>query len=250
MSIRPALLLASAALAALSAPAMAQDGRYDMDGGIEMVSDEVVQPLGADAADMRALPAPHHPAAPRLAYSPQERESWLADCRLVMLGPDYYYANAEDDDEGDDADGGLLGGLLGAVIGGVAGNRIGGAGDRLAGTLIGAGVGGIAGAVLGGALDGDRGEDDYGYRYNRDAEEAYAADYCDAYLRRYEASGQAGYGQMAYAHVQPVMMVSSGRHPAREIVHEEWIEEAAPVTEHRRVRRQAPRRERGKLTAN
>lgn len=161
----------------------------------------------------------------RLGYSLLEREAWLADCRLVMSGGyDYGYYQ----DRGGDGD--LLGGLLGAVVGGVAGNRIAGSGDRLLGSVIGAGVGGIAGAVIGDAVDGDG-------RRQPSADDIYAARYCDAYLRRYEMGGGAGF----YAQAQPVMMVQTvgmaphGQHGHRHgprcttTVREEWVEVEVPA---------------------
>ena len=246
MAIRTALFLTSAALIAAATPVLAQDDRYndypDAEE-IEWLQYEVVQGLPeydtvtveADADVMprshrrrtiaRTQRDNHQQSAPRLAYSNEEREEWLADCRIVMRGDDYYDREDARYDE-EDGNGGLLGGLFGAVAGGIVGNRIAGRGDRLAGTLIGAGVGGVAGAVIGDAIDGDDDHRDYRDAEYRDANEGYAADYCGAYLRRYEASGQAGSGQMIYA--QPVMMVAA---PARggamrEIIREEWVDVA------------------------
>ena len=286
MSTRTALLLTpyalfGTALLGIASPALAQDHRHGAaeHEAIEWTQDEVVQRTGdeaytasvdaSDAAEVRDswanMERPSHPArrddfyrrpvesrpemyrssAPRLAYSNEDREAWLADCRIVMRGDDYYEDNRYEDK---DDNGGLLGGLLGAVVGGVAGNRIGGSGNRLAGTLIGAGVGGVAGAVIGSAIDSDH-EDDG--RYGRDADRGWAGEYCDAYLRRYEASGQVATVQTA--HAQPVaLMQAPPRHGAmREIVREEWVD--VPVEEVARPTRQraAPRRaapERGKLT--
>lgn len=278
MFTRSALLLTSAAMMAFAIPAAAQDGRYgDVvdQADVAWEQQEVVQPIHEveDAADMATMHRGRHSrrggghdhglghgqgemrhdARPRLAYSEQEREAWLADCQIAMRSEEYYYDDARYDDGGDD-NGGLIGGLLGAVVGGVAGNRIGGSGDRLAGTLLGAGIGGIAGAVLGSVISGDEDESDYTSSYDRDAEEAWAADYCGAYLRRYEASGQAGYGQMAYAQVQPVMMMTApARHGGmREVVREEWVDAPAEHEERRTRRRTIQRRaapEQGKLTS-
>jgi len=282
MSTRTALLFASAALLAVASPAQAQDGRYgnlpDTGGYADAARDAADAAAEAEDAGWREGRGRHDNGrhrgemhhddmhhddmrhddmrrddmrrdnAPRLAYSPEQREDWLADCRIVMRGEDYYY-DQEDIADRDDRHGGLIGGLLGAVVGGVAGNRIGGAGDRLAGTLIGTAVGGIAGAVLGSAISGGGDDDDYSHdgRRSAGAADAYAADYCDAYLRRYEASGSTG--QYAAAYAQPVMMMQVA--PAhqngeiREIVREEWVEVAEePV----RVRRHAAPHHRGKLT--
>lgn len=186
----------------------------------------------------------------RLGYTLAEREAWLADCRLVMSRGSYGYY----EDRGGDGD--LVGGLLGAVVGGVAGNRIGGRGDRLLGTVIGAGVGGIAGAVIGDAVDGDG-------RREANADEIYAARYCDAYLRRYEMGGGAGF----YGQAQPVMMVQMVGAPMHGPMHgqrghrhgpqctttvrEEWVEVEAPAPQRPARRVIAPRPQpepAGKLT--
>lgn len=225
MPTRTALLLSAAALLGTASPALAGDDRHAAaayDQPVEWQQNEVAQQWADDAYNgepdavvMRDMP---RSSAPRLAYSLEERQAWLADCRIVMRGQDYYYDDAryEDDD-----DTGLIGGLLGAVVGGVAGNRIGGSGDRLAGTLIGAGVGGIAGAVIGSAIGNseDARRDDH-----RNAGDAWASDYCEAYLRRYEASGQAGHGQMAYAQPTMAMRAPARQGAMREIVREEWVD--------------------------
>ncbi|WP_240624533.1 glycine zipper 2TM domain-containing protein [Aurantiacibacter odishensis] len=165
----------------------------------------------------------------RLGYTLSEREDWLSDCRLLMSGAGGYYDY--DDYYRDNADGGLIGGLLGAIGGGIAGNRI-ADGDRLAGTLIGAGVGGIAGAVIGSLIKGDGDEDGVREAY---ANELYAARYCEAYLRRYEMGGGAGFHeQMSYG--QPSILIQSvatgprhGQHGHRHgpecttTLREEWV---------------------------
>ena len=276
MSIRIALLLTASALLG-EAPALAQD--HADDRAIEWQQYEVVQgdpteildeevyfdsavhtDVSADMHPHRGreeyvqdvgnerLPEMYYSNAPRLAYSNEEREAWLADCRIVMRGSDGYYEDARYEDE-DDNDG-LLGGLLGAVIGGVAGNRIGGSGDRLAGTLIGAGVGGIAGAAIGSAVGSD--EDDRRYD-DRGSARGWASEYCDAYLRRYEASGQAGSGSVQATYAQPVTMMQgpAPRGAMREIVREEWIDVPVEEAESPTRQRAIPRRavpEQGKLT--
>lgn len=182
----------------------------------------------------------------RLGYTMAEREAWLSDCRLLMAdggGYDGYSDYYRDRD----ADGGLIGGVLGAVVGGVSGNRIAGRGDRLAGTLIGAGVGGLAGAVIGSLIDGADDDRDRDAAREVDANELWAARYCDAYLRRYEmGSGTAmGYGAMGY---QPVMMVAAAhgsrghRHgpDCTTTVTEEWIEVEQPAPPPRRPARPRP----------
>lgn len=135
------------------------------------------------------------PGQPRqLAYSPEQRAEWLAQCRALHAEPqEPVYLEAEED-----ADGGLIGGLIGAVAGGVVGNEVRHR-HRLAGTLIGAGLGGIAGAVIGSAIDN---ADDDDRRVVAPPQEP-GFDYCEAYLINYER----GYGvpqQLAHA---PVMMV-------------------------------------------
>ena len=259
MSIRSTLLLAGAATLAFSTPALAQydepeiewvehagpEGTYDGDWEGEW-QDEVTYRGTWDGTytDDAAYEGDHRyemrherhglSASPdgRLGYTLQEREAWLADCRYVMSGgSDYGYYDDRD------GNGALVGGLLGAVVGGVAGNRI-ADGDRLLGTVVGAGLGGLAGAAIGSAVDGDG-------RRGRElsADEVYAARYCDAYLRRYEMSGGAGYG-----YAQPVMMVQmvgaghgqrGHRHgpDCTTTVREEWVEVEAPAPAPRRARR-------------
>ncbi len=294
MSIRTAMLLTATALLGAASPALSQDhhsgdhryGPVAEDEAIEWQQHEVVQPLEGEHgrayveaselevyddspvhSDMPATrylprrrndeyardysspvtqPEMYRSSAPLLAYSNEDREAWLSDCRIVMRGSDSYSDNARYED--DDDNGGLLGGLLGAVVGGVAGNRIGGSGDRLAGTLIGAGIGGIAGTVIGDAIGSS---DD---RYERDAAGGWAGEYCEAYLRRYEASGQTGqYGapsqQIAYE--RPAAHAPMRNGAMREIVREEWVdvpvEQAVSPTRQRAApRRAAP--EHGKLT--
>lgn len=214
---------------------LGEDGWHESDGG--HVGNGLRDPM-------------HLGASPdgRLGYTLAEREAWLADCRVLMANAGGY--TNYDDYYRDDADGGLIGGLLGAVVGGFAGNRI-DDGDRLAGTLIGAGVGGIAGAVIGSVIDGS--DDDRHDGREIDANELYAARYCDAYLRRYEMGGGAGFhGQMAYG--QPVMMVQTvatraphGHHSHRHgpecttTVREEWVEVERPAPAPRPARRVIPR---------
>ena len=172
-----------------------------------------------------------------LGYSPEDREAWLADCRVLYLGDDGYYGERDERD----GDGNLIGGLLGAIVGGIAGNRIAGRGDRLPGTILGAGIGGVAGLAIGSVIDAvSGGDDDDRYEYD-DREYADAAQYCEAYLRRYESGG--GYAHAVYA--QPVMMAPATqlvRRPGRyrEVVREEWVDVPVAVTP-RPARRAAPR---------
>ena len=318
MSIRFTLLLSSAAMLALSAPASAQDehtihaerveimdttGSYDgewqgrwqdantwrgtwngryttqsgevLDGaytgtfigdGRFVTDDGRVFALGDDGwrehgdgyevhVERRQFDLAASPDG-RLGYSLAEREAWLSDCRLLMADQGGY---ARYDDRDDDWSGGLVGGLLGAVVGGFAGNRIDDDGSRLAGTLIGAGLGGVAGAVIGSAIDGVS-DDRRDYR-EFDANELWAARYCDAYLRRYEMGGGAGFAsQTSYG--QPLMLVqtaaagsSHGHHGHRHgpecttTIRDEWVEIETPTPAPRPARRLIPRpRPEGKTT--
>lgn len=207
MSARIAALMSAGTLIAMAHPALAQGQSPEIEVETVLIEEGTASPYGAPSsryATVAQLPqAPQgqrwvraselaevSSAAPRLGYDQADREAWLADCTILLSErPDYaddYYDN--------NADGGLLGGLLGAIVGGVAGNRIAG-GDRLAGTLIGGGLGGIAGAILGNVLDGDDDE------IEEVAFDSYAADYCSAYLRRYEAQGSGAFGEQGYQRV-------------------------------------------------
>lgn len=173
-----------------------------------------------------------------LAYSPEQREQWLADCRALYLERDPGYAVERDED------GKIIGGLLGAVAGGFAGNRIAGRGNRVVGTVIGAGLGGLAGAAIGDAIDGD---DEPAYLYDGYYEHPAAAGYCEAYLRHYEATGYfAGSGTM-----QVVTMVQAAPQMQRVVkrkcaqvcggaLKEEWIDEPAPTARRVIPRKSAP----------
>ena len=219
MSARIASLLAAGAAIAAAQPAMADDHLPEMEHETVWIDEGDVwaKERHVDVAyesDMPRAPqgyrwvrkADYDPAAaPRYAYSEADREAWLADCTIMLserqVDWDDYYE--------DDVDGDLIGGLLGAIVGGVAGNRI-ADGDRLAGTLIGGGIGGIAGAVIGSVIDGEDDDDDY----ETFEVDPYAAEYCAAYLRRYEAQGMsaiAGHGG-AY-HTGHRMMVMSHTAP-------------------------------------
>ncbi|WP_054531335.1 glycine zipper 2TM domain-containing protein [Erythrobacter sp. SG61-1L] len=139
---------------------------------------------------------PPQPAAVRLAYSAEERENWLHECRKRY----------------GDSDNGLGGALIGGVLGGVAGNVIAGKGNRTLGTVIGATTGAIAGAAI------DKGED-----------RGKARDFCEDYLARYEASGTQGayssYGYAAGGNVMWVPTVVGWKCKPKEEVVEEWVEE-------------------------
>lgn len=163
---------------------------------------------GTYHGDARPRRASHD--GPLLAYSPAEREQWLADCRILMADGGGYDDRYYHRERG--PDGRVIGGVLGAVVGGVVGNRV-ADGSRLGGTLIGAGLGGLAGAAIGSAVDRDG--DRYS-EYSRD--ELWAARYCEAYLRRYELGGGIGF----QGYTQPMMVV-----------------QAAPAAPHYRQRRRA-----------
>jgi hypothetical protein len=171
-----------------------------------------------DASEPAALPpipdGPQAAPGPIAGYSVEEREGWLAECRDRMRGNDD----------------GVGGAVIGGVVGGIAGNRIAGRGNRVVGTVIGAGVGAAAGAAI------DRAED-----------RGRAADFCEDYLNRYEASFAGAGGGYAYGGHGPhgaqdypyyagrVMWVpiriSGGCGcdcKPKERVVEEWVDEPAP----------------------
>ena len=180
MTLRFASILAATALAA--SPAIAQD--YAIES--VPVLDDTVYADGAYQGEWRGdWVAPERyegvwegtydaalddrPYAPHLAYSARDRAMWLQQCRATY---DYGYYDSYDRGP----DGAVIGGVIGAVAGGVIGNRV-ADGARLGGTLLGAGLGGLAGAAIGDAVDGD----------DPVAVAAYPADYCESYLRDYEA---------------------------------------------------------------
>lgn len=220
------------------------EGRFVTDDGRVLMLGDYGWHEGDGDYGVHHVRRPHQLGASpegRLGYTMAEREAWLADCRVLMSSAgrygDYY------DYYRDDADGGLSGGLLGAIGGGFAGNRI-ADGDRLAGTLIGAGIGGLAGVVIGSLIDSD--DDDHRETRDIDANELYAARYCDAYLRRYEMGGGAGFhGQRPYGQPMMVQTVAAhaphGQHGHRHgpecttTVREEWVEVEQPAP--RRARR-------------
>lgn len=214
MPSRLTSLLASAAMFAAVTPASAQDIRenrvsqakepyIEPDSGVyvsgwEATWQDSEQESGPPKMESERRLRRSIPASPdaRLGYSLAEREQWLAECRLLMADAGGYRRREERD-----GNGALIGGVLGAVVGGVAGNRI--ADDnRLAGTLIGAGVGGLAGAAIGSLVDSD-GDGEV------DANELWAARYCDAYLRRYEMSASTA----AYGYGQPTVVVQPVAYP-------------------------------------
>ena len=234
MTLRFASLLAAAGLAALAAPALAQDG-YDpgpppplpaWNDAQGYPDDEYLDEEDAweERTEHRG-PPPHE-----TSYPPEARAAWLEDCRAR-----YHDAPGR-------ARGQVIGGLLGAVAGGVAGSAIAEGGDNLGGTLIGAGAGALAGAAIGGEV---------GARGDRDRLDA-----CEAYLLRYEQSyrgPEPGHGAVAgawgyhYPYPYPVIwvrvpIVTERRDCGCEtvveerVVEERVVEEPAPP----RVRRRAP----------
>lgn len=142
---------------------------------------------------------------------PQDRETWLRQCRRRL------------------GDNGVGGAVIGGVVGGVAGNVIAGQGDKVLGTVAGAAVGALAGRAIDKAEDAHR-----------------VHDRCEAMLDNYVpgASGYpAGYG---YGYGVPVMLVPvamvagaapAARGPCKETVVTEEI-----VTEVPRRSRLIPRR--------
>ncbi len=245
MTIRSASLLAAVALAAMAAPAFAQDGydpgpppplptweeEWEEHAEGDYAEDEDAWEdhgdLYGDRVDHPGMPA--HRSGPAMGYPPEQRAAWLEQCRAT------YY------DESGRRHGQVIGGLLGAVAGGVAGSEIAEGDDNLGGTLIGAGAGGLAGAAIGGAIGADADRD--------------RIDECEAYLLRYEhglrgygPSPHYGHGPGAYGYHYPypypvmwvkVPIVTERRDCGCETVVEEWVEEEpAPP----RIRRVAPPR--------
>ncbi len=254
--------LTSCALAALTAPALAQSQPPAAPDGYEYAQPlpapppviylpgEVAQPLPSDT-----VPTPpddggttnDHPAD-----APPEPESGYDDnvptqpshiAHGYPAAPPYPYPGyphalpqpAFDRDawlsacrqrlgyrDGRDEDG-VGGGILGAIVGGVIGNRVAG-GERLAGTLIGAGVGGLAGIAIGSAIGASA----------RDRDEARAIDECELYLDDYLAGygrqpvhgHEYGYGYAPPVSYVPVLVMIPQRAVVRETVTEEWIEAA------------------------
>ena len=187
MTFRSASLFAAAALAGLTAPALAQDYDPGEPPPLPTWEDQTEQApsYASEDQDPRWLEPREQPIAPygegpAMGYSPEQRAAWLDQCRAA-------YHDAAGRERGQ-----VIGGLLGAAAGGVAGNRIAGSGSRLGGTLIGAGVGALAGAAIGGAV---------GAEADRER-----LDECEAYLVRYEQSYQgyaAGYAPGAYGYHYP-----------------------------------------------
>lgn len=242
MTTRFAYVLA-AALAAVAAPAFAQDDYHPGpppplpevgDAGWDETWEEYPAESYRDdkaRGDRHRRPGDGHgerwhgAPPPTVGYSDEQRGRWIEQCR------------ANYDDAGGARRGAVVGGLLGAVAGGVAGNRI-ADGERLGGTLIGAGVGGLAGAAIGGAI---------GAGSDRDRAERHI-DACEDYLLQYEqsfrghgsAQGAFGYGY-PYAPVVwikvPIVTHRRGRDCGCETVIEERVEERpAPTPRAKRVK--------------
>lgn len=226
MSARIAALMSAGAMLAFAQPALADHHLPEVEAETVWM-DERDAWSTADApvniayeADLPRAPVGYRwiPASEQrqttsgaqFGYSLAERDAWLSDCTIMLSERQYDV----DDYYRDDADGGLIGGLLGAIVGGVAGNRI-ADGDRLLGTVIGGGLGTIAGVVIGNAVDRDGDNENYA-SYEIDP---YAAEYCAAYMRRYEAQGLsaiAGHG--GYGGHGAVMTPSTYAAPQRTVV--------------------------------
>lgn len=135
---------------------------------------------------------------------PQDRETWLRQCRRRL------------------GDNGVGGAVIGGVVGGVAGNVIAGRGNRVLGTVAGAAVGAIAGAAIDKAEDAHR-----------------LHDRCEAMLDNwvpgvagYPAGAAYGYGYGVPVMLVPVTMVAgaapAARGPCKETVVTEEIVTVVP----------------------
>lgn len=211
---RPILLGAAASSLLAASPALARDPQgsppaEDYYGPVPML--KAAPPPYSSlpySGPTMAMPygqagLPPQPVTMQPAYSQEEREAWLRDCR-------HRYG---------DKDNGLGGAaVIGGVLGGVAGNVIAGEGNRTIGTVVGATVGAVAGAAI------DKGED-----------KARARDFCEDYLTRYEDNAQI-YGAQAYGAYPYGSAYSNGQVMwmpivvgwnciPREKIVEEWVEE-------------------------
>lgn len=198
--MRLPILAATAALALLGNPALAQAQEHD----------------GHHSGHHPDAPmAAAQPGGPRFAgFDPAARAAWLADCRHRLAA----------------RDSGIGGAVIGGVVGGIAGNRIAGRHDRTVGTIAGAAIGAVAGAAIDKAEDAGR---------NRDECEAYLDDYYASYTQGAQSWGYAHphlayatYGQSAPGCCmgQPVMapvMMSQGAPHCTETV--EYVYEDVPV---------------------
>lgn len=246
MTIRSASFLAAAALAALSAPAIAQDDYHpgpppplpDFDAGWDATWEEYPEEIYRSEDEVRYANQGLHQEPelrwrderrPTLGYSDEQRSRWIAQCRAAY------------DEASGSRRGAIVGGLLGAVAGGVAGNRI-ADGERLGGTLIGAGVGGLAGAAIGGAIGAESDRERAERRF----------DACEDYLLRYEQSigygpshGPYGYGYppapVVWVKV-PIVTKPRGDCDCKTIVEERIVEQPAPAPRAKpvKIRRIAP----------
>lgn len=203
-------ILGLAALAALAAPAMAQDHQHPVaDAAGRVYGGPSAPPLpqqmppmaGMDQRpewrggnDQRGYPQSNYPQGGYGAdYSRQQadygsqREDWLRECRRRHTSS------------------GLGGAAVGGVIGGLAGSGIAGRGNRTTGAVVGAVVGAVAGAAV-----------------ERGSSRGRAQDECEAWLAQYSqpapgyvhgSYAQGGYGQYGYApqgyagYAVPMMMV-------------------------------------------
>ena len=174
------------------------------------------------------------PFTARRAYSDDERQAWLGECRRRHSGS------------------GVGGAIIGGVIGGVAGNRIAGHGNRAVGTVAGTAVGAVAGAAIDKSQASEQARDDcedYLDRY----EASYSAPYASAYGAYPAPGGPPGYpppGPLPYGYgYAPMIWVPvwlpgccDCKPKTREVVTEEWVEERPT---HRVIPK--PQRHRGKI---
>jgi len=237
--MRRSIMLAAGAIGALAAgPAFAQAAYPAITGGgaYEYDYDFGIDDTGVDYADEGYVedyapppppprhharhqghsdgaygdrPLPPQPGEPQFAYSHEQREDWLRECRRRY-----------------DGDRGLGGALIGGAIGGFAGNRIAGDGNRVVGTVAGAAVGALAGGAIDRAGDDNRARDiceDYLVRYEGQAA-GYGASHSGGY-----APGPVPYGA-GYAYSGPVMwvpMIVGWDCEPKTRVAEEWVDQPA-----------------------
>lgn len=201
---RPIILATAASSALIAGPAWAREPRplppveetYRPAPVIQAAPLPYTSPAMAMHYGQAGLPP--QPVTVKPAYSEEERETWLRDCRRNY----------------GDKDNGLGGALIGGVLGGVAGNVVAGKGNRTIGTVVGATVGAVAGAAI------DKGED-----------KARIRDFCEDYLTRYEGNAPA-YAGAAYPYagayngqVMWMPVVVGWNCKPREKLVEEWVEE-------------------------
>jgi len=206
-------------MAAMAAPALAQDG-YDPGPPPPLPAweeeDEYPDEEYLDEEDAWEQRSGHHGPPPHeMGYPPEQRAAWLEECRAR-----YHDANGR-------ARGQVIGGLLGAVAGGAAGGAIAEGDDNLGGTL--------------GTFDRIEKSLAEGERWSGYDREAYLLRHEQSY-RGYGPGRGAGAWGYHYPYPYPVMwarvpIVTERRDCGCETVVEEWVEEErAPP----RARRAAP----------